>query len=221
VPEIADLAPVVPGEGAPEAPERALRALVGGDGVLRWTLAASLAGAAAAGPEPWLLAEELARPALGAGAFALALDVAPRLAVPGVLVLAAAAFPGGEAAGAWLAVMGAAGARTLLRFGPGGELLDRVRTARRQQRRAALATALRRARAETLPEPRRTEGLRRAGDAFEVAGRARGELRALGLQPPAWPPGVQTTGALLARLLPDGAVTALANRLPRRKGGRS
>jgi len=217
-PEIADLAAVAPGQAAPEAPGRAL---VAADGVLRWSLAAALGAAAVAGPEPWLLAGELARPALGAGALALALDAAPRIAIPAILALAGAALPGGAAVGPWLAVLGAAAARALLRFGPAGELLDHVRVARRRHLRAALATALRRSRAEALAEPQRTEEIRRAGDAFEIAGRARSELRALGLRSGAWPPGVRTTGALLARLLPHGAATALAARLPSEEGGRS
>jgi len=213
-PETADLAAVASGEAAPEAPGRAL---VAADGVLRWSLAAALAAVAVAGPEPWLLAGELARPALGAGALALALDAAPRVAIPAILALAGAAFPGGAAAGPWLAVLGAAGARALLRFGPAGELLGHVRAARRRHLRAALATALRRSRAEALPEPQRTEELGRAGDAFEIAGRARSELRALGLRPAAWPAGVRTAAALLAPVLTDSAVAALADD----EGGRS
>jgi hypothetical protein len=151
-------------------------ALVGVDRGLRLGLGAAFAVAAVLAPgAPWRLA--LAAVAV--------LHLADRLARPAALAAAVLALPAlvwGGAPAPWLGVLAAAAVRARLQWGPSGEHLARVRGLRRSHARGVAAMELHRARAAQRDEDARAAELQRAGDAFERAGRARTELRALGVE---------------------------------------
>jgi hypothetical protein len=183
--------------------------LVASDRGLRLGLAATFAAAAAlapGGPGPTSLA-------CAALALALLADRLPRTtSVAGTALAAAAALSAGAPA-PWLGVLTAAAVRTRLQWGPAGAHLARIRALRRTQARGVATMALRKARAGRVGEDERAAELRRAGDAFERAGRAGAELRALGAERRAGSLARQATraaGALPPRVC-DAALRWLEN----------
>jgi hypothetical protein len=192
-----------------DASDTAAGAAARTDTLLRWSLAAAWAAAAVTGPEPWLLPAPVARLALGACAALAALDLWPRASAVAGLAASLAALPTGVALAPWLAVLGAAAARVGLRLGPSGERLTRVREAHLRRSQALLATELHRRRSRRLSEPARSAELGRAGDAFERAGRARAELRALGVERGARPLAPRLAAALTPPALAEPLVRHL------------
>jgi hypothetical protein len=183
--------------------DRVLRVGLG----VAWLAAAWLGQPALLGP-PALVAGGLA--VLGAAAL---LDLAPRTTALAGVVVSLGALPGGAALAGWLAVLVAAGVRAVLWLGPAREPLTRVHGLRRERRRQATAMELRRAHAAALPDAEREAELTRAGDAFERAGRAGAELRALGVAVPSNRVPARHLATLLDRALPDGIRSALVQRL--------
>ena len=188
-------------------------ALAGADRGLRLGLAAAFGLAAALAPEaPW------SPPAatFAATALLLACGWLPRLAGLAALASALLALLGGAEPAPWLGVLAAAGVRVRLQWGPAGDHLERVRALRRTRARGVAAMELRRVRAAQLPEDARSAELERAGDAFERAGRARTELRALGIEKPAR--SVVRYAAPLAEALPPRLIDAALRWLEERPG---
>jgi hypothetical protein len=187
-------------------------ALAGLDTGLRLALGAAWIASAAAvtpvllGPSPALAAGLVA-----CGVAALA-DLWPRASSAAGLALSLLALPAAPALAPWLALLGAAAARAGLQLGAAGALLERVRSLRRARGAALAACEVLRARAAALPEPAAGAALGRAGDAFELAGRARSALRELGFEGRGGAALASAAGRAVA-LLPGAAGAALAARL--------
>ena len=189
--------------GALARMDRVLRVGLG----VAWLAAASLGQPSLLGP-PALVAGALA--VLGVAAL---LDLAPRATALAGVVVSLGALPGGAAVAGWLAVVAAAGVRAVLWLGPAREPLSRVRGLRREWARQGTAMELRRAHAAALPDAEQQAELTRAGDAFERAGRAGAELRALGVVMRGGRGPLRYVAPLLDRALPDGMRSALLQRL--------
>lgn len=190
------------GGGLPRV-DRALRL-----GLAAAWLTAAVLGLPSLATSPGLTCGALA----GLGAAAL-LDLAPRATALAGLVVSLVVMPGGAALAGWLAVVAAAGVRAVLWLGRGHDSLARVRALRRERARQAAAMELRRAHARALPEPEGEAERTRAGDAFERAGRAGGELRTLGVEVRGCRSPLRFAAPLLARSLPDRLRSALVQRL--------
>lgn len=188
-------------------------ALAGLDDGLRLSLAAAWLAAAAAGLPAWLGHRGALAAALAACGAAALVDVWPRALAAGGLAVSLLALPAGAALAPWLAVLGAAGVRAALHLGPPAALLERVRALRRARGAALAATEILRARAAALSGDAGRAELSRAGDAFELAGRARTALRELGIEARASALLARAGGRAAAALLPAAADAALASRL--------
>ncbi len=152
----------LPGEGARDGGVAAGlgRTLERADALLACILAAAW-GVAAAGPGPGAV-----RGGLAVCAVAALLGLWPRAVTAVGILLSALVAPG-------VALVGAGLLRWLLRSGESGALLAEIRRERHAMERALVETEALRARGD----------LRRAGDAFERAGRARSALRRRGIDP--------------------------------------
>jgi hypothetical protein len=189
------------------------RALAGLDAGLRLALAAAWLAAAALGTPALIGSSPALAAALAACGVAALADVWPRASAVAGLAVSLLALPGGPALAPWLALLGAAAARVALQLGGAGALLERVRVLRRARATALAATEILRARAAALPDAAGSAELGRAGDAFELAGRARGALRELGVEGRVGPALARAAGRGAAALLPASADAALAARL--------
>lgn len=201
-----------PGE-RPLAEADPAAALARMDGVLRVGLGVVWLAAACLGQPSLLGAPALVAAALAVLGVAALLDLAPRATALAGIAVSLAVLPGGAALAGWLAVVAAAGGRAVLWLGPAREPLTRVRGLRRERARQATAMELRRAHAAALPESQREAELTRAGDAFERAGHAAAELRALGVAVPSGRVSARHLATLLERALPDEMQAALVQRL--------
>jgi hypothetical protein len=183
------------------------------DAALRLSLASAWLVAAALGPPALLDAERPLALALAACGAAALLDALPRVTAAAGLAVSLLALPGGPALAPWLALLGAAAARAGLQLEPCGELLGRGRELRRARAAALVATEIHRSQVAGEADEAGRAALERAGDAFELAGRARDALAALGIEGRAGAALARGIGRAAARLVPDTPAARLAARL--------
>jgi hypothetical protein len=172
-----------------------------------WIAAAALATPALLGAQPAL---GLALAACGVAAL---VDALPRTTAAAGLAVSLLALPAGPALAPWLALLGAAAARAGLQLDPCGALLARGRALRHARAAALVATEIHRRQAAGAPDAAAQAALGRAGDAFELAGRARDALAALGIEGRAGAALARAAGGAAARLAPAVLAGRLADRL--------